>query len=287
MDRSQNRLRSMSFWRLQSWPIRTSLLVCLPPFLLCEELENANLDAERMNYITVVHNSQQNPYLLTPEQEKIAVRKQNSARGNLTVPRRPAWDEHTTPTELDRLERDSFLQWRRGLAELQENLDLLMTPFERNLEMWRQLWRVIERSDLIVQIVDARNPLMFRSEDLEKYVQEVDKKKRNLLLVNKADMMTYAQRKAWADYFEKEGIQYKFFSAHLAKEELEKAELEDLTDSQSEDEDLAEEATKKLDLKEEEKQEDDRTRILKIDELEDLFLSNTPDVEGMKSGSVR
>lgn len=240
-----------------------------------------------MNYVTVVHNSQQNPYLLTPEQEKLAVQKQRSAKKNLTVPRRPAWDSETTPTELDRLERDSFLQWRRGLAEMQENLDLLLTPFERNLEMWRQLWRVIERSDLIVQIVDARNPLMFRSEDLEKYVQEVDPKKRNLLLVNKADMMTYSQRVAWADYFEKEGIEYKFFSAHLAKEELERAELEEEeSDSEDEVEELAEEA-EKLKLKDEGKEvEDDRTRILRIDELEELFMANTPDIEGDRKVTI-
>lgn len=69
-----------------------------------------------------------------------------------------------------------------------------MTPFERNLEVWRQLWRVIERSHLVVQIVDARNPLLFRSTDLEKYVKEVDPRKKNLLLVNKADLLTTWQR---------------------------------------------------------------------------------------------
>ena len=31
-------------------------------------------------------------------------------------------------------------------------------------EFWRQLWRVIERSDLVIQIVDSRNPLLFRSQ---------------------------------------------------------------------------------------------------------------------------
>lgn len=45
------------------------------------------------------------------------------------------------------------------MASLTENNDLLLTPFERNLEVWRQLWRVVERCDLVVQIVDARNPL--------------------------------------------------------------------------------------------------------------------------------
>ena len=42
-------------------------------------------------------------------------------------------------------ERDSFLEWRRNLARLQEKEKITMTPFERNLEFWRQLWRVIER----------------------------------------------------------------------------------------------------------------------------------------------
>ena len=80
------------------------------------------------------------------------------------------------------------------------------------------MWRVIERSDLVVQIVDARNPLLFRSEDLENYVKEVDKQKRNLLLVNKADMMTFEQRKAWAEYFVDKSINFRFFSAELARE---------------------------------------------------------------------
>lgn len=27
----------------------------------------------------------------------------------------------------------------------------MLTPFEKNLEVWRQLWRVLERSDIVVQ----------------------------------------------------------------------------------------------------------------------------------------
>ena len=49
---------------------------------------------------------------------------------------------------------------------LQDEMGLMLTPFERNIEVWRQLWRVVERSHLIVQIVDARNPLRFRCDDL-------------------------------------------------------------------------------------------------------------------------
>ena len=77
---------------------------------------------------------------------------------------------------------------------MEEDEGLLLTPYEKNLEVWRQLWRVIERSQLIVQIVDARNPLLFRSADLDKSVKELDPNKKNLLLINKADFLTTKQR---------------------------------------------------------------------------------------------
>ena len=49
-------------------------------------------------------------------------------------------------------------------------------------------------SDVVVQIVDARNPLLFWCPDLDKYVQEVDPQKQTLLLVNKADLLSANQR---------------------------------------------------------------------------------------------
>lgn len=71
---------------------------------------------------------------------------------------------------------------------------LVLTPFERNIQVWRQLWRVVERSDVVVQIVDARNPLFYRCEDLEQYMKQIDENKKSLLLVNKADLLTKRQR---------------------------------------------------------------------------------------------
>ncbi len=37
-----------------------------------------------------------------------------------------------------------------------------VTPYEKNLDVWRQLWRVVERSDVLVQIVDARMPTFYQ-----------------------------------------------------------------------------------------------------------------------------
>ncbi len=35
---------------------------------------------------------------------------------------------------------------------LEEDEKLVLTPFEKNIEVWRQLWRVLERSDIVVQV---------------------------------------------------------------------------------------------------------------------------------------
>ncbi|EMD92065.1 hypothetical protein COCC4DRAFT_144850 [Bipolaris maydis ATCC 48331] len=295
----------------------------LDDFLSTAELAGTDFTAEKMNNVKIIHKDQKNPYLLSAAEERNVTRRHKENRNRLTVPRRPKWDAQTTPQELDELERSALLQWRRGLAELQENNDLLMTPFERNLEVWRQLWRVIERSDLVVQIVDARNPLMFRSEDLEDYVKEVDPKKNNLLLVNKADMMTLEQRKIWADYFTEAGINFKFFSAELAKEmnearglaeeSDESGDSEDYSDEDEdeevdqEDDELSKEA-KKIDLQDKQEEEekwvdeetvavpgessagadgDERTRILTTEDLEALFLQHAPDVETGPNGEPR
>lgn len=263
----------------------------LDEFLATAELAGTDFTAEKMSNVKIIHTDQKNPYLLSAAEERAAVGKQKEHKDRLTVPRRPQWDSNTTPEQLDRMERESMLEWRRGLAELQEHNDLLMTPFERNLEVWRQLWRVLERSDLVVQIVDARNPLLFRSEDLERYVKHVGARKENLLLVNKADMLTMEQRETWADYFEAAEIKYKFFSASLAKELNEARDLEELSESEGEEADLTEN-TSRLHMdggdresededEDDEEAEDKRTRILTVDELEALFLEHAPDNEGV------
>lgn len=59
-------------------------------------------------------------------------------------------------------ERDSFLDWRRHLNDLQTKLGAAVTPYERNLELWKQLWRTLEKSDIVLILLDARNPLLFR-----------------------------------------------------------------------------------------------------------------------------
>lgn len=44
-------------------------------------------------------------------------------------------------------------------------------------------------------------------------MKEVSKHKVNMLLVNKADLLTREQRRAWAKHFQKEGLRAVFWSA--------------------------------------------------------------------------
>jgi large subunit GTPase 1 len=162
----------------------------------------------------------------------------------LKVPRRPSWDASTTGAELNRREKEAFLNWRRDIAMIEEATEHLeVTPFEKNLEVWRQLWHVRERSDVVVQIVDARNPLFYRSKDLDSYAHEGETPRRTLLVVNKSDFLSDAQRECWGDFFRHEGVPVVFFSAKAAQAEIDE-EMKELKHAQglqpgdnSEDED--------------------------------------------------
>ncbi|XP_061883595.1 large subunit GTPase 1 homolog [Entelurus aequoreus] len=191
-------------------------------FLATAELAGTEFVAEKLNIKFVPADARAG--LLSAEETKRLKNLHEDNKHFLRIPRRPQWDQSTSSEALQQAERDSFLEWRRELARLEEEQKLLLTPFERNLEFWRQLWRVIERSDVVVQIVDARNPSLFRCPDLEAYVREVSPHKVNMLLVNKADLLTREQRRAWAAHFDREGLRTVFWSALAESDRLDAEE---------------------------------------------------------------
>ncbi|XP_036731261.2 large subunit GTPase 1 homolog [Manis pentadactyla] len=183
----------------------------LDDFLATAELAGTEFVAEKLNIRFVLPETRTG--LLSFEESQRVKKLHEENKQFLSIPRRPKWNQKTSPEELKQSEKDNFLEWRRQLVRLEEEQKLILTPFERNLDFWRQLWRVIERSDIVVQIVDARNPLLFRCEDLECYVKEIDDNKENVILINKADLLTAEQRSAWATYFDKENVKVIFWSA--------------------------------------------------------------------------
>ncbi|XP_055705805.1 large subunit GTPase 1 homolog [Phlebotomus papatasi] len=253
-------------------------------FLRTAELAGKEFQAEKLNIAFV--NVKKDFGVLSEAERREAEQKHRDKKSLLTIPRRPKWTSETTPEELQQLENESFLNWRRSLALLQENEDLQMTPYEKNLDFWRQLWRVIERSDVIVQIVDARNPLLFRNEDLEKYVKEVGQEKGNMILINKSDFLTDDQRRKWAEFFDQREIRVVFFSALQARES---ADLADVEEEENEEEEVESSPAKalmeKIDKVEEEmtQLEEDLSKMLKQEEVlkekgGNSWKKNNPDI---------
>ncbi|XP_055844975.1 large subunit GTPase 1 homolog [Episyrphus balteatus] len=228
-------------------------------FLRTAELAGTEFQAEKLNIAFV--NPKSNIGLLSKTEETLLKKKHFDKKDLLKIPRRPKWTQFTTAEDLQKAEGESFLEWRRNIALLQEDDEMLMTPYEKNLEFWRQLWRVVEKSDVVVQIVDARNPLLFRSKDLEDYVKEVDDAKMNMILVNKSDLLTPEQRQIWAEYFDKENIKVAFFSAVQAEEEAKAAKLKEQEEEDEEEKNAQNSDEAEVD------EDDDDSKAIAVEEL--------------------
>ena len=143
----------------------------------------------------------------------------------LSIPKKPKYKKGMKKEEYIKMEKESFLSWRKALAEEEmKNINRAITPYEKNIEVWKQLWMTVEKGQILFQIVDGRNPLYYRCPDLEKYIKEVNSNKEVILIINKADLMNENIRKNWADYFKTHNIKYLFFSAINEIEKMEKGE---------------------------------------------------------------
>ena len=79
-------------------------------------------------------------------------------------PRRPQWKSNLTAVEVEANEKIQFDNWCSAIHSSYEQGQI--TPFEHNLEVWRQLWRVVEQSDVLLLTCDCRNPLFHISQSL-------------------------------------------------------------------------------------------------------------------------
>ena len=131
------------------------------------------------------------------------------------------------------------------------------------------------------EIIGAKTEVStFRCPDLEVYVKEVSPLKKNLLLINKADLLTFEQRESWSKYLIEQGIDFAFFSA-LEEEDAGKSDGGSPSDSEEESgnsEDEADQNEKDAGKTEDEKSESGtepaaKTDILNCQQLVSLFRS--------------
>lgn len=115
----------------------------------------------------------------------------------LGFPRRPSWSYEMTRESLLRKEEKSY---REYLDDLHSRNPLgSLSHFEHNLETWRQLWRVLEMSDVVLLIVDIRHPVLQFPPDLYHYVTGT-LQKQVVLVLNKVDLCPAPLVIAWKHY---------------------------------------------------------------------------------------
>ncbi|KAF1743497.1 hypothetical protein MXB_3572 [Myxobolus squamalis] len=117
---------------------------------------------------------------------------------DILLPKRPSWNYFMTKTCIENNEKKYFDAFVANL-KLQPWAHNL-SCFENNLETWRQLWRVLEKSDVITMLADARFPALHFFPPLIDYVTETLKKPA-ILVLNKVDIVPPQNVIGWKKYF--------------------------------------------------------------------------------------
>ncbi|XP_003703243.1 nucleostemin 4 [Megachile rotundata] len=115
----------------------------------------------------------------------------------IDIPKRPPWDFNMSKEQLEMREQKYFTEYLKDMGKLST-----VSYFELNLETWRQLWRVLEMSDILLIIVDIRYPVLMFPPYLYSYVTN-ELKKDMILVLNKVDLAPPALVVAWKEYFHK------------------------------------------------------------------------------------
>jgi ribosome biogenesis GTPase A len=109
------------------------------------------------------------------------------------------------PTEAE--ESVIFSHWLKQLDRIHEKLPaslrgMEINLFERNLDTWRQLWRTVELSDVVVVAADARYPIMHLPLSLLHYVKRVNQKP-FVVVLNKVDLVPESHVVAWKHFLQR------------------------------------------------------------------------------------
>lgn len=118
---------------------------------------------------------------------------------DLDFPKRPKWSYDLSKEALEARENKYFTEYVKSIEEKFSKKELSF--FELNLETWRQLWRVLEMSDIVLYIVDIRFSALMFPPLLYDYVINILKKE-FILVLNKIDLAPAPLVVAWKEYFQ-------------------------------------------------------------------------------------
>lgn len=115
----------------------------------------------------------------------------------IDIPKRPRWDYTMTKEQVEGNEKSMFEVY---LSNISASYRGRINYFEQNLEVWRQLWRVCEISDVLCILADVRYPLFHFPPSLYHYVIE-ELKKPLILVLTKIDLVPAPNVHAWIAWF--------------------------------------------------------------------------------------
>eukprot|EP00200_Dunaliella_tertiolecta_P015815 CAMPEP_0202412058 /NCGR_PEP_ID=MMETSP1128-20130828/24089_1 /ASSEMBLY_ACC=CAM_ASM_000463 /TAXON_ID=3047 /ORGANISM="Dunaliella tertiolecta, Strain CCMP1320" /LENGTH=610 /DNA_ID=CAMNT_0049017897 /DNA_START=70 /DNA_END=1899 /DNA_ORIENTATION=+ len=69
---------------------------------------------------------------------------------------------------------------------------------------FKEFRKVVELADVVIQVLDARDPLGCRCPDVESYVRSISPNKKIILLLNKMDLVPREAGEKWLKYFREE-----------------------------------------------------------------------------------
>ncbi|KAH8120014.1 P-loop containing nucleoside triphosphate hydrolase protein [Phellopilus nigrolimitatus] len=173
---------------------------------------------------------------LVPESETSA---SNSHASELTVIKRPKWNYEMNKKQVESNEEGVFRRWleandtaiqawkagKKQLLDTQESSEEeeeLQDPstesqqttndtssdkmpyapplFERNLEVWRQLWRVTEICQILLILLDSRCPLLHYPPSLHKYLSSFRTPRKIIFVLTKVDISGPGRSALWTEY---------------------------------------------------------------------------------------
>uniref|UniRef100_A0A1E1XRN4 Guanine nucleotide-binding protein-like 1 n=1 Tax=Amblyomma sculptum TaxID=1581419 RepID=A0A1E1XRN4_AMBSC len=116
----------------------------------------------------------------------------------LDMPKRPPWNRSMSKEALEAREAQYFREYLDKIENAFADQEL--SYFELNLETWRQLWRVLEMSEIVLLVADIRHPVVHFPPALYIHVtQELGK--RLVLVLNKVDLVPDTLTAAWIKFF--------------------------------------------------------------------------------------
>lgn len=116
-------------------------------------------------------------------------------------PKRPQWNYQMSKEVLMANEERYFFKYITAIEKKHYDDMKQLSYCELNLETWRQLWRVLELSDIVLVIADARFPTLMFPPSLFEYVT-YELNKNVIILLNKIDLVDASVVLAWKKYFE-------------------------------------------------------------------------------------